>query len=109
MNERLWCVHIEGLNDFIVAESQRAAEEEASAINAYIDSAGTGQRTALLRAVVIEWPFDSADHARALEEDASDLQHMPHRRPSLNRSSGVLSNMARRVKKLVSVARGKQR
>ncbi|RKE37006.1 hypothetical protein B0G76_3232 [Paraburkholderia sp. BL23I1N1] len=107
MSERLWCVHIEGLNDFIVADSQRAAEHEASAINAYLDSAETGPRATVLRAVVVEWPFDAADHARALEEDWRDLQQMPHRRPSVKKSDGVFVNMARRVKKLVSVARSK--
>jgi hypothetical protein len=63
----------------------------------------------LLRAVVVEWPFDGADHARALDEDRNDVQHMPHRLPSVNRSGGALLNLARRVKKLVSVARGHQR
>ncbi|MFL9988094.1 hypothetical protein [Paraburkholderia sediminicola] len=107
MSEQLWCIHIEGLNDFIVADSQRAAEQEASAINTYIDGAETGQRAAVLRAVVVEWPFDAADHARALQEDWNDVQHMPHRRPPANKSDGVLVNMARYVKKLVSVARVK--
>jgi hypothetical protein len=107
VSERLWCVHIEGLNDFIVADSQRTAEQEALAINAYIDSAETGPRAAVLRAVVVEWPIDAADHARALQEDWEDLQRMPHRRASASKSDGVFVSMARRVKKLVSVARGK--
>jgi hypothetical protein len=107
VSERLWCVHIEGLNDFIVADSQRTAEQEALAINAYIDSAETGPRAAVLRAVVVEWPFDAADHARALQEDWDDLQHMPHRRLSTNKPDGMLVNMARRMKKLVSIGRGK--
>ena len=107
MSEQLWCVHIEGLNDFIAVDSQRAAEREALAINAYIDGAETGQRVAVLRAVVVEWPFNPADHARALQEDWHDVQQMPHRRQAVHESDGVFVNMARRVKKLVSVARGK--
>ena len=107
VSEQLWCVHIEGLNDFIVVDSLRAAEQEASTINAYIESTETGQRAAVLRAVVVEWPFDAADHARALQEDWNDLRHMPHRRPPVNKSDGVLVNVAQHVKKLMSVARGK--
>ena len=107
MSEQLWCVHIEGLDDFIATHSQRAAEQEALAINAYIEGAETGQRAALLRAVVVQWPFTAADHARALDEDWNDVQHMPHRRAPENKSGGVFANVARGVKALVSVARGK--
>jgi hypothetical protein len=107
VSEQLWCVHIEGLNDFIAVDSQRAAEREALAINAYIDGAETSQRAAVLRAVVVEWPFDATDHARALQEDWHDVQQMPHRRAPAPRSDGVLVNVARRVMGLVSVARGK--
>ncbi|CAD6530919.1 hypothetical protein [Paraburkholderia metrosideri] len=107
MNERLWCVHIEGVNDFIATDSRESAEQEALAINAYIDRAEKGPRAALLRAVVIEWPFTAAGHARALDEDRQDLQKMPHRQSATNSSGGVLGNIARRVRGLVSVARGK--
>lgn len=107
MNERLWCVHIEGVNDFIATDSRESAEQEALAINAYIDRAEKGPRAALLRAVVVEWPSTAADHARALTEDWDDLQRMPHRQSSTRSSSGLLENFARRVKELVSVARGK--
>lgn len=107
MNERLWCVHIEGVNDFIAVDSRESAEQEALTINAYIDRAEKGPRAALLRAVVVEWPFTPASHARALDEDSHDLQRMPHRQSSASSSGGVLVNLARRVKELVSVARGK--
>ena len=107
MSEKLWCVHIEGVNDFIATESRQSAEQEASAINAYIDRAEKGPRAAVLRAVVVEWPFAPVDHARALDEDRSDLQRMPHRQSAANPSGSVLVNIARRVKGLVSVARGK--
>ncbi|WP_175147691.1 hypothetical protein [Paraburkholderia ultramafica] len=103
MSDQLWCVHIEGLNDFIATDSQEAAEQEASAMNAYIDRTERGERAAVLRAVVVEWPFTPAGHARALKDDWNDVQRMPHRQPS----GSVLVNIARRVKELVSVARGK--
>ncbi|SIT43946.1 conserved hypothetical protein [Paraburkholderia ribeironis] len=107
MSERLWCVHIEGLNDFIATDSHESAEQEALAINAYIDRAEKGPRAAILRAVAIEWPFAPAAHARALEDDRHDLQRMAHRQASANPHGSVLSNIARRVKGLMSVARGK--
>jgi hypothetical protein len=107
VSEKLWCVHIEGVNDFIATESRQSAEQEASAINAYIDRAEKGPRAAVLRAVVVEWPFAPVDHTRALDEDRSDLQRMPHRQSAANPSGSVLVNIARRVKGLVSVARGK--
>lgn len=107
MSERLWCVHIEGLNDFIATDSQESAEQEALAINAYIDRAERGPRAAILRAVVIEWPFTPTAHARALDEDQHDLQRMSHRQPSANPHGSTLLNIVRRVKGLVSVARGK--
>ncbi|SDR22675.1 hypothetical protein SAMN05443245_3711 [Paraburkholderia fungorum] len=107
MNERLWCVHIEGVNDFIATDSRESAEQEALAINAYIDRAEKGPRAPLLRAVVVEWPFTASGHARALDEDWKDLQQMPHRQSAAASSGGVLVNIARRVRGLVSVARGK--
>jgi hypothetical protein len=107
VSEPLWCVHIEGVNDFIATESRGSAEQEASAINAYIDRAEKGPRAAVLRAVVREWPFTPVDHARALDADSHDLERMPHRQPSANPAGSVLVNIARRVKGLVSVARGK--
>ncbi|MGF6573291.1 hypothetical protein ABH945_005412 [Paraburkholderia sp. GAS333] len=107
MNERLWCVHIEGVNDFIATDSRESAEQEALAINAHIDRAEKGPRAPLLRAVVVEWPFTASGHARALDEDWKDLQQMPHRQSTAASSGGVLVNIARRVRGLVSVARGK--
>ena len=107
MSERLWCVHIEGLNDFVATDSHESATQEATAINAYIDSAEKGPRGALLRAVVIEWPFAPEAHARALHEDLHDLQRMPHRQACVNPPAGVLGNLARRVKEFVSAGRNK--
>jgi hypothetical protein len=107
VSEQLWCVHIEGLNDFIATDSHESARQEAIAINAYIDRAEKGPRAAILRAVVIEWPFTPASHARSLQDDWHDLQNMPHRQPSTSEPDGVLGSIARRVKELVSVARGK--
>ena len=106
MSERLWCVHIEGLNDFIATDSHESARQEALAINAYIDRAEKGPRAAILRAVVIEWPFSPAGHARALQDDWHDLQRMPHRQAA-NPPAGVLGNLARRVKEFVSAGRNK--
>nr|WP_174771888.1 hypothetical protein [Paraburkholderia sp. SG-MS1] len=95
------------MNDFIATDSRESATEEALAINAYIDRAEKGPRAAILRAVVIEWPFTPASHARSLHDDWHDLQNMPHRRAATNGADGVLGSIARRVKELVSVARGK--
>jgi hypothetical protein len=105
VSERLWCVHIEGLNDFIATDSHESARQEAEAINAYIDSAEKGPRGAILRAVVIEWPYAASAHARSLQEDQHDLQRMPHRRGAANQAGGPLVNLARRVKEFVSVGR----
>jgi hypothetical protein len=107
VSEQLWCVHIEGLNDFIATDSHESARQEALAINAYIDKAEKSPRAAILRAVVIEWPFTPASHARSLHDDWHDLQNMPHRQASTSGPDGVLGSIARRVKELVSVARGK--
>ncbi|WGS52887.1 hypothetical protein LFL96_32455 [Paraburkholderia sp. D15] len=113
MSETLWCVHIEGLDDFIATDSQRSAAQEASAINAYLDSAGKGQHgqhgqhATLLRAVAVEWPFPAADHARALSEDWQDLQRMPHRRAQVSTSGSFLTQVTRRVKGLLTVTRGR--
>ena len=106
MSEQLWCVHIEGLNDFIAVDSEDSARHEAATINAYIDSAGKDSRAALMRAVALEWPFSAPAHARALDEDWHDLQRMSHRREATdgaNRSGGVLADITRRVKKLMTV------
>ncbi|NML30359.1 hypothetical protein HHL14_05895 [Paraburkholderia sp. G-4-1-8] len=104
MSEQLWCVHIEGPDDFIAVESEEAARREASAINAYIDSAGHDPRVPHSHAVAVEWPYGAAGHARALDEDRHDLQRMPHRQQVHNRAGGVLASVARCVKELVGVA-----
>ncbi|MGF6963587.1 hypothetical protein OKW43_000592 [Paraburkholderia sp. WC7.3g] len=106
MSEQLWCVHIEGLNDFIAVDSEEAARSEASEINAYIDRADRSSRAARLRAVVVEWPYSADAHARALDDDWHDLQRMPHKQQAVARSGGGgLANLARRVRELLSVAR----
>lgn len=100
-SERLWCVHIEGLDDFIAASSQDAALQEALAINAYIDRLDNRERVSVVRAAAVEWPFTPASHALSLEVDWDDLQHMPHRRPSANPPESALAAIARRVKELI--------
>ncbi|WP_084515477.1 hypothetical protein [Burkholderia sp. WSM2230] len=106
VSEQLWCVHIEGPDDFIAADSRDAAEREASAINAYIEGSGEGHSDAPVRAVAMEWPFTPESHARALESDWEDLQRMPHRKRQPASSQSILTNIARRVKELIEVARG---
>lgn len=106
MSEQLWCVHIEGPDDFLAAESKEAAEREASAINAYIQQSGEGHRDAPVRAVAMEWPFTPESHARALESDWEDVRRMPHRKQQPASSPNILTNIARRVKELIDVARG---
>jgi hypothetical protein len=106
VSEQLWCVHIEGLNDFIAVDSEESARHEASEINAYIERADGNSSAARLRAVVVEWPFSADGHARALDNDRDDLARMPHRQQAGTRSSaGVLSKLARSVRELLSVAR----
>ncbi|APA87570.1 hypothetical protein BJG93_19010 [Paraburkholderia sprentiae WSM5005] len=105
MSEQLWCVHIEGLNDFIAVDSEESARYEASEINAYIDRADRSSRAASLRAVALEWPFSADAHATALDNDWHDLQRMPHRQQTLARSGGGLSNLARRLGELLGVTR----
>lgn len=103
-SERLWCVHIEGLDDFIAAVSVDAAEQEAAAINLYIDNAPNGESETAVRAVVVEWPFEPASHARSLESDWEDIQRMPHRRKAASEgasSGGVLAVLSRYMKGLV--------
>jgi hypothetical protein len=109
VSEQLWCVHIEGLNDFIAVDSEDSARQEASEINAYIDRADGSSFAARLHAQAVEWPFSADDHARALDNDRSDLARMPHRQEAETRSSaGVLSKLARGVRKLLSAARAGQ-
>jgi hypothetical protein len=106
VNEQLWCVHIEGPDDFVAAVSKEAAEREASAINAYAERGGQGRGAAPVRAVAMQWPFTPEAHARAVESDWEDLQRMPHRRQQAASSHNILTSIARRVKELIEVARG---
>ncbi|MBP0589678.1 hypothetical protein J8I87_08095 [Paraburkholderia sp. LEh10] len=101
MSEQLWCVHLEGLNDFVAAASREAAEQEATAINAYLASQTNDAPMRIVRASAVEWPFTAAGHARSLEADWDDLQHMPHRRVSAGRREGRLSALSRRLKALL--------
>ena len=106
MSERLWCVHIEGLNDFIAVDSEESALQEASEINAYIDRADESSRVARLHAVVAEWPFSAEAHASALDDERHDPARMPQGQQAQTRSSGgVLSKFARSVGELLGVAR----
>ncbi|HYS66798.1 MAG TPA: hypothetical protein VEN30_23710 [Paraburkholderia sp.] len=103
--ERLWCIHIEGPDDFIAAASQEAAQQEASAINAYLDRLENGNRVSTVRAVAMEWPFIAESHARSLEVDWDDLQRMPHRSQSTSSSANVLTTVARHLRELVGMTR----
>jgi hypothetical protein len=107
LSEQLWCVHIEGLDDFVATMSREAAEREAAAINAYLDSAKeNGQAvTRIVRASATVWPFTPAGHARSLETDWHDLQRMPHRQAQARRREGPLSALLQRLKAFVSGAR----
>jgi hypothetical protein len=111
-DQALWCVHIEGLGDYIAASSRDAAGREAAAINAYIDGAGHDLPDGIVRAEAIEWPFTAAGHARSLETDWEDLQRMAHRRtahagartPAHSRDNreSLLPALVRRIRALVS-------
>lgn len=101
MSGRLWCVHVEGLGDYIAVSSREQALNEASSINAYLDKCESGRRAAIVRAVAIEWPFSPTSHARALTEDGHDLQRMPHRQASAHLPRTALAIVAQRVKELV--------
>jgi hypothetical protein len=102
LSEQLWCVHIEGTNDYVAAMSREAAEREASAINAYIGHAGDKASASIVRATAIEWPFTAAGHARSLEVDWDDLQHMPHRLADADSSvEEPLPSIWRRLKAFV--------
>jgi hypothetical protein len=98
----LWCVHIEGLGDYIAAMSREAAEREASAINAYIEDAGSEAPAGIVRAVAVEWPFSAAGHARSLESDWEDLQRMAHRKADAAQQESFLPSLVRRIRTLVS-------
>jgi hypothetical protein len=106
VSEQLWCVHIEGPDDFIAATSKEAAEQEALAINAYVERSGEGRRDSPVRAVAMEWPFTPESHARAVESDWEDLQRMPHRKQQPASSQNILTSIARRGKELIETARG---
>ncbi|SIT37250.1 conserved hypothetical protein [Paraburkholderia piptadeniae] len=55
-----------------------------------------------MRAIAIEWPFTAAGHARSLEVDWDDLQHMPHRLADADSSDeGPLPSIWRRLKAFV--------
>lgn len=101
MSDRLWCVHVEGLGDYIAISSREQALMEASSINAYIDRFENGRRAAAVRAVAVEWPFSPTSHARALTEDWHDLQRMPQRQAHAHSPRAGLATVAQRVKERV--------
>ncbi|HWT34716.1 MAG TPA: hypothetical protein VN289_00460 [Paraburkholderia sp.] len=105
MSEELWCVHIEGLDDFVATLSREAAEREASAINAYLDSSQDRMEermpTRMVRASATVWPYTAAGHARSLETDWEDLQRMPHRQVKQNPHGGAPSSVLRWMKAFV--------
>jgi hypothetical protein len=105
VSDQLWCVHIEGVEDFIAMRSRDMAQQEAAAINAYLERFENGRHAALVRAVAIEWPFSPHDHARSLEEDQHDLQRMAHKQGGGRPAKRSLLNMARRWRELIRVAR----
>ncbi|MEM5367826.1 hypothetical protein V4C53_17535 [Paraburkholderia azotifigens] len=110
VSEELWCVHIEGLDDFVATISREAAEREASAINAHLDSLKDKREerapTRMVRASAAVWPYTAEGHARSLETDWEDLQRMPHRQVKQNPDGGTLSFVLRWMKALVrSVSR----
>ena len=108
LSEELWCVHIEGLDDFVATVSREAAEQEASAINAYLDSSKHTREerspTRMVRASAAVWPYTPEGHARSLETDWEDLQRMPHRQVKQNPHGDTLSVVLRWMKALVRSA-----
>ncbi|WP_343225438.1 hypothetical protein [Paraburkholderia sp. C35] len=112
VSEQLWCVHIEGLEDFVAAMSREAAEREASAINAYLACVKERQGApgGIVRATAIVWPFTPAGHARSLETDWHDLQRMPHRQApeDAGRRDGAMSRLLQRLSSFVSRSRSKR-
>ncbi|MGV2288052.1 hypothetical protein AAHK20_05000 [Trinickia sp. YCB016] len=105
MSDQLWCVHIEGVEDFIAMSSRDMAVREASTINAYLERFENGREAARVRAVAIEWPFSPDRHASSLEEDWHDLQQMAHRQAGAQPPKRSLLNMARRWRELKRVVR----
>jgi hypothetical protein len=105
VSDQLWCVHIEGVEDFIAMSSAEMALREASAINAYLERFENGRHTARVRAVAIEWPLSPEHHARSLEEDWHDLQQMAHRQAGAEPPKRSLLNVARRWRELIRVVR----
>lgn len=106
VSEGLWCIHIEGPDDYIAVDSHETAEREAAAINAYIDGFENGRRAAAgVRALAVEWPFAPESHARSQAEDWDDLQRMPHRRTGAYPPKSMLASISQRVKELIRMAR----
>jgi hypothetical protein len=104
LSEELWCVHIEGLDDFVATQSREVAEREAAAINAYLDGAQEHTPSRMLRASAAVWPYTAAGHARSLETDWEDLQRMPHHQAEQHSHEGRLASVFRQFKALVRSA-----
>jgi hypothetical protein len=62
LNEQLWYVHIEGMDDFVATMSREGAEREASAINACLDNVENKAPAGVVRASATVWPFMAASH-----------------------------------------------
>jgi hypothetical protein len=107
-DDRLWCVHLEGLDDFVATSSREAAEREASAINAYLERAGRSASTQVVGARAMMWPYTEAGHARSLETDWHDLQCMPHAQANALAHEGPFWAVMRRLKSWVSRPRHKR-
>ncbi|QCP51953.1 hypothetical protein FAZ95_22325 [Trinickia violacea] len=105
MSDPLWCVHIEGVEDFVAMGSRDMALREASAINDYLERFENGRHAAHVRAVAIEWPFSPDHHARSLEEDWHDLQQMAHRQAGVQPPKRSLLNVARSWRELIRAGR----
>ncbi len=72
MPETLWCVHLEGGNEYHAEVSHDAAVESANNFNEYDRRTAqrVGSTSTYLNATVVEWPFTAAMHARSITEAA---------------------------------------
>lgn len=69
MDEKLWCLHVEGPDDIYAAPSLQAAEERAKALNAWWAekiAAEPSPHWPSFKAVAKEWHYGAAEHAKDL-------------------------------------------
>jgi hypothetical protein len=66
--ETLWCVHVQGADEFHACESREAADLLAAQLAEHDRGAAErhGANAAFLRPLVTSWPFDAASHADEL-------------------------------------------